>query len=96
MAEISESVSEIAGGILLALAVLVGVGVPQMTLEVWVGHGVAADGAPPTRMFELFTYRIKDCYDRKIQLLLKLQEPDIWNNSAFLYLVLDYFNVFKS
>ena len=56
MAEISESVSEIAGGILLALAVLVGVGVPQMTLEVRVGHGVAADGAATARVLEFFAY----------------------------------------
>ena len=56
MAEISESVSEIAGGILLALAVLVGMSVSKVPLEVGVGHGVAADGAATARVLEFFAY----------------------------------------
>ncbi len=54
VAEVSESVSEVHARVFLALAVLVGVSVSQVSLEVRVGHGVAADGATPARMFELF------------------------------------------
>jgi hypothetical protein len=54
VAEVSESVSEVHARVFLALAVLVGVSVSQVPLEVRVGHGVAADGATPARMFELF------------------------------------------
>jgi hypothetical protein len=57
VAQVCENVSEVAGGVLFALAVLVGVRVAQVALEVGVGHGVAADGAPSARVLEFFAWR---------------------------------------
>ena len=42
--------------VLLALAVLVGMRVSKVPLEVGVGHGVAADGAATARVLEFFAY----------------------------------------
>ena len=56
MAEVGEGVAEISGRVLLALAVLVGMSVSKVPLEVGVGHGVAADGAATARVLEFFAY----------------------------------------
>ena len=56
VAEVGEGVAEISGRVLLALAVLVGMSVSKVPLEVGVGHGVAADGAATARVLEFFAY----------------------------------------
>ena len=54
VAEVCEGVSEVDSRVFLALAVLVGVRVAEVPLEVRVGDGVSANRAPAARVFELF------------------------------------------
>ena len=55
VAKVSKGVPEIYPRIFFTLTVLAGVSVSQVTLEVGVGDGVAADGTATPRVFEFFT-----------------------------------------
>jgi hypothetical protein len=63
VAKVGEGRSEVPGRVLFALAVFVGVSVSEVTLEVGVGHGVAADGTAATGVFEFFAClrKFKNC-----------------------------------